>query len=147
MNPVGLLVPDRYSPSNFVFYIHSCSVTHFGTVLVRVSIAVKKHHGQGNSYKGKHFIGVGLQFRGSVHYHHGGLQADVVLEKLLRVLHLDLKAAGRDCHTRHRRPQSLSPRNILPPTRPQLLIVPLPMGLWGPFYSTHSKTIVISCRS
>jgi len=34
-------------------------------------------------------------FRGSVHYHggkHGGVQADMVLEKELRVLHLDLKA-------------------------------------------------------
>ena len=34
-------------------------------VLDRVSIAVKRHHDQGNSYKGQHF-------RGSVHYHHGG---------------------------------------------------------------------------
>jgi hypothetical protein len=37
----------------------------------------------------------------------------MVLEKELRVLHLDLKAAEGD---------------ILPPTRPHLLIVPLPMG-------------------
>jgi hypothetical protein len=38
-------------------------------------------------------------FRGSVHYHHGGkhdnMQADIVLEKELRVLHLDLKAVRR----------------------------------------------------
>jgi hypothetical protein len=26
-------------------------------VLVRVSVAVKRHHGQGYSYKGKHFFG------------------------------------------------------------------------------------------
>jgi hypothetical protein len=30
-------------------------------VLARVSIAVKRHHNQGNSYKGKHLIGAGLQ--------------------------------------------------------------------------------------
>jgi hypothetical protein len=30
-------------------------------VLVRVSIAVKRDHDQGNSYKGKHLIGAGLQ--------------------------------------------------------------------------------------
>jgi hypothetical protein len=42
------------------------------------------------------------RFRGSVHYHHGGkhggMPADMVLEKELRVLHLDLQAAERDCH-------------------------------------------------
>ena len=33
-------------------------------VLVRVSIAMKRHHDQGNSYKEKHLIGAGLQYRG-----------------------------------------------------------------------------------
>ena len=33
------------------------------TVLVRVSIAVKRHHDQGNSYKRKHLIGAGLEFQ------------------------------------------------------------------------------------
>ena len=50
-------------------------------------IAVKRHHDHDNSYKGKHLIGAGLQFRGLVYYHHGrkhgGVQADMVLEKLL----------------------------------------------------------------
>ena len=32
-------------------------------VLVRVSIVVKRHHDQGNSYKGKHLVGAGLQFQ------------------------------------------------------------------------------------
>jgi hypothetical protein len=41
------------------------------SVLVRVSIALKRHHDHGNSYKGKHLIGAGLRFRGLVHYHHG----------------------------------------------------------------------------
>ena len=46
------------------------------------------------------FIGSGLRFRGLVHYHHGrkhgSMQADMVLEKELRVLHLDPKAAEGD---------------------------------------------------
>lgn len=50
--------------------------------------------------KVKHFIGVGLQFRGSVHCHHGrkhgSVQAAMVLEKELRGLHLDPQAAGSD---------------------------------------------------
>ena len=32
-------------------------------VLVRVFIAVKRHHDQGNTYKGKQLIGAGLQFQ------------------------------------------------------------------------------------
>ena len=39
-------------------------------VLVRVSIAVKRHQDHSNSYKGKHLTGAGLQFRGLVNYHH-----------------------------------------------------------------------------
>jgi hypothetical protein len=58
---------------------------------------VERHHNHGNSYQRKHLIGAGLQFRGLVHYHygrkHGGVQADMVLEKT-RVLRLDLKASG-----------------------------------------------------
>jgi hypothetical protein len=51
-------------------------------------------------------------FRGSVHYHHskyhGSMQADMVLEKELRVLHLDSKATRTDCFlqaTRRRPPK------------------------------------------
>lgn len=51
---------------------------------------VKRRHDPSNAYKGKLLIGVDLQFRGSVHHHHGrkhgGVQADTVLEKELRVL-------------------------------------------------------------
>jgi hypothetical protein len=43
------------------------------TVLVKVSISVKRHHDHGNSYKEKHLIRAGFQFRGLVHYHHGGM--------------------------------------------------------------------------
>ena len=52
-------------------------------------MAVKSHHDYGNSYKGNHLIGAGLQFSGLVHYPHGGkhsgTQADVVLEKEIDV--------------------------------------------------------------
>ena len=45
-------------------------------------------------------MGLAYSFRGSVHYHHGrkhgSIQADMVLEKELRVLHLDLQEAKRD---------------------------------------------------
>ena len=60
---------------------------------------MNRHHDQGNSYKGQHLIGAALQFQGSVHYHHArihwSIQADMVLEKELRILHLDLKAARK----------------------------------------------------
>jgi hypothetical protein len=52
-------------------------------VLVRVSIAVKRHHDHSNSYKGRHLIG--SEFRGLVHCHHGRkhgrVQADMVLKR------------------------------------------------------------------
>jgi hypothetical protein len=50
--------------------------------------------------KKKNLIGAGLQFRGLVHCHHdrkhGSLQADMVLERQLRILYLDSSAAGRE---------------------------------------------------
>ena len=67
------------------------------------SIAVKRHHDHGKSSKGERLIGVGLHFRGLVHYQHGrkhGIrQEDKVLEKELGILHLDLQAAGRERDT------------------------------------------------
>jgi len=69
-------------------------------VLVRVFIAVKRHHDHCNSYKGKHLIVAGLQCRDLVHFchggKHGGMQADMVLRKELTVLYLDQQAAGRE---------------------------------------------------
>ena len=60
---------------------------------------MKRHHDHSNSYKGKYLIGA-YSFRGLVHYYHGGkhdsVQADMVLEMKLRVLHLDLKTAEGD---------------------------------------------------
>ena len=46
-------------------------------------------------------MGLAYSFRGLAHYHfggtHGTVQADMVLEKELKVLHLDLKATEGDC--------------------------------------------------
>jgi hypothetical protein len=57
-------------------------------------MAVKIYHDQGNSYKGQHLIGDGLQ----VHYHqgrkHGSIQAGMAL-KDLRVLHFVPKTNRR----------------------------------------------------
>ena len=45
-------------------------------------------------------FGLAYTFRGLIHYRHGGnhgtMQADMLLEKELRVLHLDRQAAGRE---------------------------------------------------
>jgi hypothetical protein len=48
---------------------------------------MKRHHDQDNSYKGKHLIGTGLQFQrfSPLSIMHGSMQADMVLEKELRV--------------------------------------------------------------
>jgi hypothetical protein len=68
-------------------------------ILVRVWIAVKRHHNLETSHKEK--LGLAYSFRSLVHYccsgKHGSMQAKVVLEKELRVLHLDPQAAGGEC--------------------------------------------------
>jgi hypothetical protein len=106
---------------------------------------LKVHHEQVNSYKGQHLIGADLQLISLAHYHgakHGGVQTGMVLEKEVRIPHLDLKAAIRlefhnmwslnigdiKAHSHH---------DIIPLTRPHLLIVSFPadqaskhMNLW-----------------
>lgn len=71
-----------------------------GSVLVGVSPVVKRYHGHSNSYKRIHLVRAGLQFTGLVHYHHGGkhggMQAGMVLERYLRLLHLDLQTSRRE---------------------------------------------------
>ena len=62
------------------------------------------------------------------------MQADLVLEKELRVLHPDPQAAGRDSEPLWARLELLGPlsppsSDTLPLTRPHLLIVPLPLSL------------------
>ena len=69
----------------------------FMAVSAKASIALKRHHDHSSSYKGNYFIGAVLQLRGLVHYQpgrkHGSVQADMVLEKELRALHLNPQAA------------------------------------------------------
>ena len=73
------------------------------------------------------YLGLAYRFRGSVHYHHGrkhgSIQVDMVLEKELRVLHLDKTAARRGLPSRQLGggSQSLPHSDTLPPTRPHLL--------------------------
>jgi hypothetical protein len=55
------------------------------------------------------------------------MQAIIVLEKEPRGLHIDLKAAGKEL--RH----TSSNNATHTPTRPHLLVVLLPMSLWGLF--------------
>jgi hypothetical protein len=73
-----------------------------------------------------------------VHYHHGrkqgSVQADMVLEKELRVLRLDLQAVEGDCvphccslSIEERDLKACPQSNTFPPTTP-CLIVPVPLG-------------------
>jgi hypothetical protein len=59
---------------------------------------VNRHHDQGNSYKGQHLIGAGLQVLRfsplSSWWEYGSVQADVGLEEP-KVLHFDSKADKR----------------------------------------------------
>jgi len=109
---------------------------------------VKRHHDQDNPYKGKHSVVSGLQFpRFSPSYHgrrHDNVQADKVQEKELRVLHLDPKTMRRSwlpqATSRRFLPPQIEPEHkketskahphsdVLPPTRPHLLAMPLPTG-------------------
>ena len=88
----------RFSEAVFCNDFDSDSACHS-----QAFIAVKRHHVHVYSYKGKDFTGVDLQFGGLVHYYHGrkqdSKQADMVLERVVRVLHLDPQATGSDCHT------------------------------------------------
>jgi hypothetical protein len=82
-------------------------------VLVRVSIAVKRHHDQGNSYKGQHLIRACLQVQRfsplSSRQEHGSVHAGMVLEELRVTLHLDLKATRRRLTSRQLGGASQSP--------------------------------------
>jgi hypothetical protein len=71
---------------------------NFSVPVLLEFITAMRHRDHGNLYEGKHSIGAGLlEFRSLVHYHHGRehgcTQADMVLDRYLRVLHLDPLAA------------------------------------------------------
>ena len=114
--------------------VHSC---------LRLCFAAKRHHDHGNSYKGKHFIGAGLQFQGSVHYHRGGkhssVQADMVLEKEPRIL-IRRQVGDTVSSTLDVALKAYLYDGALPPTRTHLRILLFLVGqafkhmnLWGPF--------------
>lgn len=66
-------------------------------VLVRPSIAVKRHHDYDNTYKENSLIYVTYIYRDLVQYHHGAtwcLQADMVWMKELRILQRDSQVTG-----------------------------------------------------
>ena len=60
--------------------------------MVMVPIAVKRHHVHDNSYKEKHLtrVAYSLEVQSTIiiMVGHGSRQADIVLERQLRVLHL-----------------------------------------------------------
>jgi hypothetical protein len=77
-------------------------------------------------------LGLAYQLKGSVHYHqgrkHGSIQTGMALEEL-KVLHLVLKSKQEktSSHMTRRRVSNPTPKSdTLLPTRPHLLIVPLP---------------------
>jgi hypothetical protein len=84
---------------------------------------MKRYHHQGNSYKRKWgWLTVSeVQFIIIMVGKHGSIQADLVLEKELRVLRLDSKAARRKLTF-----AVYHHSDTHPPVRPHLLIVPLP---------------------
>lgn len=65
---------------------------------------MKRNHGHGNSYTGKHVIGACLQFETfttlSNSKEHGSMQEqmDITLEKVPQNSHSELKAAEREGH-------------------------------------------------
>lgn len=64
---------------------------------LRVSIGVERHHDHSNCYKENIYLGLACRFRGLVSYCHdrkcGVMQADKVLKKEPRALHLDQQTA------------------------------------------------------
>jgi hypothetical protein len=76
----------------------------------RVSISVKKHYDHGNSYKGKHLIEAGLQFRGIIHCHHGGKHGGLqVAESSISGSVYSRRSGPLLAWLDHLRPQSLPP--------------------------------------
>jgi hypothetical protein len=126
------------------------ALEHILFVLARISIVEKRCHDHSSSYKRKHFeLGLHYSFRGSAHYRHSGkhgsTQADMVLEKELKVRHLGSARSSGETEThwawlevlRHQNPPPMDALPLTKPhptqTRPHLLIMPLPMGLWVSF--------------
>jgi hypothetical protein len=116
---------------------------------LKVSLAMKRHHDHSNSYKGKHLIWTGLQFRCLIHYlsswqkawQHAGIHSAGEVAESFTSWSIGSRS---DCHTRPCSSiwdlKACLYSDTLPPTRSHLLIVPLPipqafkhMSLRGPF--------------
>ena len=126
-----------------LYFSHVPSFTapasHSGTQFMWPQVATKRHHDHSNFYKGKYLIGSALHFIDLVHYCYGSMQADMVLEKELRVLHFDLKAVEwvYEAYRIWARETSKS----IPTVSHYLqhgytLIVSLPMGPWDSIIKT-----------
>jgi hypothetical protein len=112
------------------------------SALARVSIVVKRHHDQCNSFKGQYVIGAGIEFQGfnplslwQETWQHPGRNDNGGTESSTSCS----EGKQEDCHpqaAKKKLSQSLPHSDTLPPTRPHLLIVPLP----GPsiFKLSHS---------
>lgn len=64
----GLLYASRLKNHNI--FCLTVSYAYIPGVLFRICNSVKKHNAHSNSYKGKHFIGTYVQFRGLIHSRH-----------------------------------------------------------------------------
>jgi hypothetical protein len=112
--------------------------------LSQCSIAVKRHHGHGNSYKGKHLTGVGLLFWGSLHYQHDR-ETWCLRRSSEFCIHISGSRKGETLSLEwaawnlQANPQWHASLNKATPSNPSQA-VPLPnaqavkhMSLWGPF--------------
>lgn len=99
-----------------------------------------------HSYKGKSLTGAGLSFRGLVHclhgVRHGSMWAEIILERQLRVWHVDQRqqeermTLGLAWESETSKP-TFSDKPM--PTRPHLLTVSLLQTHRGCFHSNHSQ--------
>lgn len=96
---------DIWTSLSVSFELERTTPQYIGTVLVRVSIAVKRHRDHSNSYEAKHLVEPVYCFRG---WDQPGLAWASETSKP-------------------------APRDTLLPTRLHLLTVPLPVGLCGSF--------------
>ena len=111
--------------------------------------AENRYHGQSNSYKWQHLVGVVYRFRCLVHYHQGSVQTNLGLEEL-RVPPLVPKAArkslasrqvGRESQNPHSQWHTYSNKATPTQTRPHLQIVPLP----GPSIFKPPQCVTCNC--
>ena len=69
------------------------------SVLTRASIAVKRHHGHSNSYKGENLIKTDLCFRSLINHHHGENCGDRKTEIVLARLYIEISRQQGESET------------------------------------------------